>query len=234
VPLFRASPLHPYPLADMDTLEWQARQGEACVGEGQGEGRFPRNMPQPANGQLQCFSAAHFQMPDARAVHLHARGRRFSTARSGLARPPEQHELPGPHGLSPHGKPPSSRLKLALLAQSPNGATFLPRIRVLGRCRSAGNCSPRLWHAHGCGGGAGTSGKRAAVPPAFDELERRFQLAALVMNASQSLLGTSGSRTSPVHAHHAAPAHLPWRGRSPRSSAKRTRQARSRAYRPAR
>ena len=105
-----------------------------------------------------------------------------------IGRPPEQHELPGLTVYLPT-QAAIEPLKLALLAQSPNGATFLPRIRVLG------DADPlELFAAYGTRMDAAAAlellENALAVPPAFDELERRVQLAALVMNASQSLLGT--------------------------------------------
>ncbi len=105
-----------------------------------------------------------------------------------IGRAPEQHELPGLTVYLPT-QAAIEPLKLALLAQSPNGATFLPRIRVLG------DADPlELFAAYGTrmdpAAALGLLEDALAVPPAFDELERRVQLAALVMNASQSLLGT--------------------------------------------
>ena len=110
------------------------------------------------------------------------------TARSGTGQAPQPHELPGITIYLPT-QAAIEPLKLALLAQSPNGATFLPRIRVLGDADPLdlfAAYGPRMDPA----AALGLLEDALAVPPAFGELERRVQLAALVMNASQSLLGT--------------------------------------------
>ncbi|MGO9484906.1 MAG: PD-(D/E)XK nuclease family protein [Rhodomicrobium sp.] len=80
-------------------------------------------------------------------------------------------------------------LKLAFLAQSPNGATFLPRIKVLGEADPLdlfAAYGPRMASA----AALALLEDALAIPPAFGELERRVQLAALVLHASQSLHGT--------------------------------------------
>ena len=101
---------------------------------------------------------------------------------------PKPHELPGLTIYLPT-QAAVEPLKLALVAQSPNGATFLPRIRVLGEADPldlfAAYC-PRMAPA----AALELLEDALGVPPAFGELERRVQLAALVMNASQALLGT--------------------------------------------
>src|SRR5208337_2531266 len=80
-------------------------------------------------------------------------------------------------------------LKLAFLALAPNGATFLPRIRVLG------DADPLdLFAAYGARMASAPAAldlleTALSVPPAFDELERQVQLAALVVQASRSLQG---------------------------------------------
>ncbi len=103
-------------------------------------------------------------------------------------RAPEPHELPSLTVYLPTLAA-VEPLKLALLAQSQSGATFLPRIRVLGEGDPL-----ELFAAYGTRMDAAAALElledALAVPPAFEELERRVQLAALVMNASQSLLGT--------------------------------------------
>ncbi len=101
---------------------------------------------------------------------------------------PKPHELPGLTVYLP-GQAAVEPLKLAFLAQSPNGATFLPRIRVLGEADPLdlfAAYGPRMAPA----AALELLEDALAVPPAFGELERRVQLAALVMNASQALLGT--------------------------------------------
>ena len=80
-------------------------------------------------------------------------------------------------------------LKLAFLAQSPNGATFLPRIRVLGDADPLdlfAAYGPRMTSA----AALDLLEEALAIPPAFDELERRVQARGAGMHASQSLLGT--------------------------------------------
>jgi ATP-dependent helicase/nuclease subunit B len=81
-------------------------------------------------------------------------------------------------------------LKLAFLSLAPNGATFLPRIRVLGdadpldlfatygtRMASAGTALRLLKDA-------------LAIPAAFSELERQIHLSAFILDAAQGLRGT--------------------------------------------
>jgi ATP-dependent helicase/nuclease subunit B len=101
---------------------------------------------------------------------------------------PAQHELPQLTVYLPT-QAAAEPLKLAFLALSPNGATFLPRIRVLGEADPAD-----LFATYGTRMDPALAlellEEALAVPPAFGELERRVQLAALAMNASQSLLGT--------------------------------------------
>ena len=80
-------------------------------------------------------------------------------------------------------------LKLAFLALAPNGATFLPRIRVLG------DADPLdLFAAYGTRMASATAAldlldTALSVPPAYGELERQVQLAALAVQASRSLHG---------------------------------------------
>ena len=101
---------------------------------------------------------------------------------------PEPHELPRLTIYLPT-QAAIEPLKLAFLAQSPNGATFLPRIRVLGDADPLdlfATYGPRMDPA----AALDLLDEALAIPPAFNELERTVQLAALAMNASQSLLGT--------------------------------------------
>ena len=101
---------------------------------------------------------------------------------------PEPHELPRLTIYLPT-QAAIEPLKLAFLAQSPNGATFLPRIRVLGEADPLdlfATYGPRMAPA----AALDLLDEALAIPPAFNELERTVQLAALAMNASQSLLGT--------------------------------------------
>ncbi len=101
---------------------------------------------------------------------------------------PEPHELPKLTIYLP-ARAPVEALKLAFLALAPNGATFLPRIRVLGEADPLD-----LFAAYGprmasTAAALGLLENALAIPPAFSELERQVQLAALVMRASRSLLG---------------------------------------------
>ncbi len=101
---------------------------------------------------------------------------------------PEPHELPKLTVYLP-ARAPVEALKLAFLALAPNGATFLPRIRVLGEADPLD-----LFAAYGpCIASTAAAldllDNALAIPPAFSELERQVQLAALVMHASRSLLG---------------------------------------------
>src|SRR5262249_45460676 len=108
-------------------------------------------------------------------------------------RPPEPDELPELTIYLPSFAA-VEPLKLAFLALAPNGATFFPRICVLG------DTDPLdLFAAYGTRMASTPAAlelfKQAlAVPPAFGELERQVQLTALVVQASQSL---RGSRLAP-------------------------------------
>ena len=109
------------------------------------------------------------------------------TARSGTRARPSRTSCRSSRLLPTQGA--VEPLKLALLAQSPNGATFLPRIRVLGEADPLdlfAAYGPRMDPA----AALDLLDEALAIPPAFNELERTVQLAALAMNASQSLLGT--------------------------------------------
>ncbi len=101
---------------------------------------------------------------------------------------PEPHELPQLTIYLPT-QAAAEPLKLAFLAQSPDDATFLPRIRVLGEADPLD-----LFAAYGTRMAPAAALElledALAVPQSFGELERRVQLAALVTSASQSLLGT--------------------------------------------
>ncbi len=80
-------------------------------------------------------------------------------------------------------------LKLSFLAYSAAGATFLPRIRVLGDPDPLdlfAAYSPHMAAAQALD----LLETALAVPPDFDELERQVQLAALAIEASQSLQGS--------------------------------------------
>ncbi|MGO9545865.1 MAG: PD-(D/E)XK nuclease family protein [Rhodomicrobium sp.] len=81
-------------------------------------------------------------------------------------------------------------LKLAFLAHANNGATFLPRIRVLGEADPLdlfAAYGPRMASATAA---LGLLEQALAIPAAYDELERQTEFAALAMQASQALLGT--------------------------------------------
>ena len=116
-------------------------------------------------------------------------------------------------------------LKLAFLAHSPNGATFLPRIRVLGEADPLdlfAAYGPRMASATAA---LGLLEQALAIPPAFDELERQVQLAALAMQASQSLLGTRLAHEPVIREPLRRRARLPSPGKSPPLSARRTPKA---------
>ncbi len=102
---------------------------------------------------------------------------------------PAPHELPGLTIYLP-SRAAVEPLKLAFLAHAPNGATFLPRIHVLG------DTSPlELFSAFGPRMASTEAAldlleQALAVPPAFSDLERQIELTALVLNASGSLRST--------------------------------------------
>jgi ATP-dependent helicase/nuclease subunit B len=104
-------------------------------------------------------------------------------------RPPEPHELPQLTIYVPAFTA-VEPLKLAFLAVAPNGATFLPRICVLG------DADPLdLFAAYGTRMASTPAALKLleqalAFLPAFGELERQVQLTALIAQLSQSLKGT--------------------------------------------
>src|SRR5262249_7844007 len=104
-------------------------------------------------------------------------------------RPPEPHELPKLTIYVPAFVA-VEPLKLAFLALAPNGATFLPRICVLG------DADPLdLFAAYGTRMPSTPAALKLleqalAIPTAFNELERRIRLTALIAQLSQSLKGT--------------------------------------------
>jgi ATP-dependent helicase/nuclease subunit B len=80
-------------------------------------------------------------------------------------------------------------LKLAFLAQSPNGATFLPRIRVLGDADPADLFALYGTRMDSTADAITLFEEALAIPEAYGDLERQAELAAFVMQASQSLKG---------------------------------------------
>jgi ATP-dependent helicase/nuclease subunit B len=99
---------------------------------------------------------------------------------------PEPHELAQLTIYLPtHGS--VEPLKLAFLAQSPNRATFLPRIRVLGDSDPLDLFALYGTTMASTGQALELLDKALAVQPPFDELERQMQLAALVSRAAGSL-----------------------------------------------
>jgi ATP-dependent helicase/nuclease subunit B len=108
-------------------------------------------------------------------------------------RPPEPHELPQLTIYVPTLAA-VQPLKLAFLALAPNGATFLPRICVLG------DTDPLdLFAAYGTRMVSTPAAlelleQALSIPPAFEALERQIQLTGLAVQASQSL---AGSRLAP-------------------------------------
>jgi ATP-dependent helicase/nuclease subunit B len=99
---------------------------------------------------------------------------------------PRQHELSELTIYLP-SRAPAETLKLAFLAQSPNGATFLPRIRVLGEADPLDLFSAYAPRMASTALALELLERALAVPAAFDELERQVQLAALVSQASRTL-----------------------------------------------
>jgi ATP-dependent helicase/nuclease subunit B len=102
---------------------------------------------------------------------------------------PEPQELPGLTIYLP-SQAAVEPLKLAFLWLSPNQATFLPRIRVLGE--------PDPLDLFAGYGTRMTSTDEAlallddalAIPPAFDDLERQIHLSAYVLDAAQQMRST--------------------------------------------
>ena len=105
------------------------------------------------------LARGHFEMPHATAPFIPTLAAAVLDGSIWNQGAPEPHELPRLTIYLPT-QAAAEPLKLAFLAQSPNGATFLPRIRVLGRRRSAGLVR-RIWPAHGPGGGARSLGRGA-------------------------------------------------------------------------
>jgi ATP-dependent helicase/nuclease subunit B len=98
---------------------------------------------------------------------------------------PEPHDLPALTIYLP-SKAAVEPLKLAFLWASPNEATFLPRIRVLGEADPLD-----LFSAYGTRMAPGAAldllENALAIPSAFEELERRIHLSAHVIKAAQAL-----------------------------------------------
>lgn len=78
-------------------------------------------------------------------------------------------------------------LKLAFLSLSPNGATFLPRIRVLGDVDPVDLFATYGTRMASVEAAQALLKDALAIPPAFDDLERQVQLSALVLSASETL-----------------------------------------------
>ncbi len=91
-------------------------------------------------------------------------------------------------------------LKLAFLAASPNAATFLPRIHVLGDTDPLAllpTYGPRMANTAEA---LGLFEEALAIPPAFDDLERQIELAALVLDAARTLKSKRVSPGEPLFA----------------------------------
>jgi ATP-dependent helicase/nuclease subunit B len=102
---------------------------------------------------------------------------------------PEPHELPALTIYLP-SKAAVEPLKLEFLWLSPNEATFLPRIGVLGEADPLD-----LFAAYGTRMASTRAAlalleRALAIPPAFDELERRIQLCAHIMKAASDIRST--------------------------------------------
>ncbi len=99
---------------------------------------------------------------------------------------PESHDLPALTIYLPaHAT--VEPLKLAFLSLAPNGATFLPRVRVLGETAPIdlfANFGTRMASTEAA---LRLFEKALAIPPAFDEMERQIQLSTFVLSASQTL-----------------------------------------------
>jgi ATP-dependent helicase/nuclease subunit B len=103
--------------------------------------------------------------------------------------PPEPHELPELTVYLPtHAS--VEPLKLAFLSLAPNGATFLPRIRVLGDTDPLDLFATFGTPMASTGAALGLLEEALAIPAAFDDLERHVQLSAFVINASHGLRST--------------------------------------------
>lgn len=99
---------------------------------------------------------------------------------------PEPHDLPALTIYLP-SRAAVEPLKLEFLWQSPNKATFLPRIRVLGEADPLD-----LFATFGARMASSQTAldllkKALAIPPAFDDLERRIHLAGCIMNTAEEL-----------------------------------------------
>ncbi len=102
---------------------------------------------------------------------------------------PEPHDLPALTIYLP-SQAAVEPLKLEFLWLSPNQATFLPRIRVLGEADPLD-----LFAAYGTRMASTPAAvalleKALAIPPAFEELERRIQLCARIMKAAADMRST--------------------------------------------
>src|SRR5579883_678087 len=103
--------------------------------------------------------------------------------------PPEPHELPAISIYLPaHAS--VEPLKLAFLAQSPNKATFLPRIRVLGDVDPLDLFAAFGTRIASANIAVNLLEKALAIPAAFTKLERELKLSALISQAEEQLYST--------------------------------------------
>ncbi len=105
---------------------------------------------------------------------------------------PEPHDLPALTIYLP-SQAAVEPLKLGFLWLSPNQATFLPRIRVLGEADPLD-----LFAAFGTRMGSAKAAlalleKALAVPPPFDDLERQIHLSAYILKAAREMRSTKAA-----------------------------------------
>ncbi|MFZ1108183.1 MAG: double-strand break repair protein AddB [Rhodomicrobium sp.] len=102
---------------------------------------------------------------------------------------PEPHDLPALTIYLP-SRAAVEPLKLDFLWLSPNEATFLPRIRVLGEADPLDLFAAYGTRMASAGAALDLLEQALAIPPAFEELERRIHLSAHVLKAAQALRST--------------------------------------------
>ncbi len=105
------------------------------------------------------------------------------------AGPPQPHDLPALTIYLP-ARATVEPLKLAFLSAAPDGATFLPRIRVLGEADPLDLFAGFGTRMVSTAEALHLLEQALAVPEAFDDLERRLHLSAFVLKASQALRST--------------------------------------------
>ena len=112
---------------------------------------------------------------------------------------PEPHDLPGLTVYLP-SQAAVQPLKLEFLWLSPNEATFLPRIRVLGEADPLDLFATYGTRMESTQAAVALLKKALAVPPAFTELERQIHLSACALEAAakmRSTIAAPGERLFP-------------------------------------